>query len=159
MSIRFKPIICTAAVGWLLSFTGLKAMAEVYRWVDDRGNVHFSDRAHKHKHEQQKQKMVNAEAIKIQPVNRVDPTDSFADVYTHMKRQEPQVARKRSNQHNDRAHREKSCKRRVAEYNRYGLRGRVITYMVDENGKSLTEKQQVQELEKRRRQLVKLGCL
>ena len=138
------------------------AASEVYRWVDENGKVHFSDSANKSLIEQKKQQAIEAEAIELKPVNSADPSDSFSETYSHMKEdaqrkklaaEKAQQTQEQKNTVND------NCKEWLATYNSYGNRHNTITYMVDDNGKSLSEKQQQAELEKMRRQLVALGCL
>ena len=137
--------------------------SEVYRWVDENGKVHYSDSANKSLIQQKKKQTIKAEAVELPPVNNADPSDSFSEFYSHSK--EAEQNEKLENiqaQHNalaEKEHRDNNCAHWLATYNSYGNRHNTITYMVDDNGKSPTEKQQQKELEKMRRQLVALGCL
>lgn len=136
---------------------------EVYRWVDENGKVHFSDSANKSLIEQKKKQAIKAEAVELKPVNSADPSDSFADYYSnekeakHAKQLAAEQARRQAQA--EQHHQQKDCARWLADYNSYGNRNNTITYMVDDNGKALTEKQQQKELERMRQQLVALGCL
>ena len=136
---------------------------EVYRWVDENGKVHFSDNANKSLIEQKKKQAIQAEAIEIKPANRADPSDSFSNYYSNEKEAEykKRAAAEQAQQQAqaEREHLKENCAQWLATYNSYGNRHNTITYMVDENGKSLTEKQQKKELERMRQQLVALGCL
>lgn len=163
MNTRFLSSFVTAPAVLVSVFCLPGHAAEVYRWVDDKGKVHFSDGAHKQMYEQKKQHKLKAEAVSLQSINSVDPTDSFSDVYAQMKQQDQNKAHQKQQaqlqQAAMRKERDKACKKWVADYNRYGARGNVITYMEDDNGKALTERQQQKELEKIRRKLSQLGCL
>jgi cytochrome oxidase Cu insertion factor (SCO1/SenC/PrrC family) len=136
---------------------------EVYRWVDENGKVHFSDNTNKSLIEQKKKQVIEAEAIALKPVNSADPADSFSDYYRNDKDAEykKQLANEQAQQQAqaERDYQKSNCDHWLATYNSYGNRHNTITYMVDDNGKALTEKQQQNELDKMHKQLKALGCL
>ena len=51
------------------------------------------------------------------------------------------------------------CARDVKRFQSFGIRGNTNQYMVDKNGKSLTDKEQTAKLEKVKKELIERGCL
>ena len=141
----------------LIFFIPLFSVAgEIYRWVDENGKVHYSDKTNKRLQEQAKEKAIEASTVEVGAVNSADEPDSFKRVYKSMANQQAYENRKKQDQYY--AELQKYCAEFKAEIESYGLRGNTLTYMVDENGESLTEIEQQKELERMRRQYRNRGC-
>jgi len=102
----------------LLLLPGL-ASAEVYRWVDDNGKVHFTDRPPPGR----------GEAVDIRPSPDADPAPSslqvpdrqrMLDMYQH-EREERQAAK--AEEARQRAERERECRRTANALRRYRAGG------------------------------------
>lgn len=80
--------------------------AEVYRWVDDGGDVHFSDRPHRPDAQKVEVRQGGPEDAASAEVRRVERTKRLLDEYA-MEREEREQARAQAE--NDKARRREQC--------------------------------------------------
>ncbi len=138
----------------------ITAQAEIYKWVDENGKVHFSD-----KRNSKSDATKPVEKVEVESVNETSAPPSFDNIYREMHKQElakQRIQRQRVMQQQQlKAEQNKKarCERDVKRFQSFGIRGNTNQYMVDKNGKSLTDKEQTAKLEQVKKDLIQRGCL
>ncbi len=156
-----------ASLTFLLLAPTLANAAEIYKWVDEQGNVHFGD---KPKDPAQASK---AESVEVNEAYRPE-TLSDEEVETRRREQAAQLdynaeRRREEKQQAEqtRAEQEKQHQEKCAWYAKkisdltevYLVNGRpTITVIVDENGKEMTSREQAALADKLRSEAAAAGC-
>ena len=138
--------VCFSVFSLLLIQFNLQAQAEVYRWVDKVGNVHFGDR----KPESAQDRENTQEISKDLSHNNIDSShkdrEQLSSIFAKESEQERQYDKKSKN--SGRSSKNDLCERARYELNMYNRR----MALVDKNGKDLklSEKDRKQREQKAR---------
>jgi hypothetical protein len=106
-------------LAWLLVLMPALASAEVYRWVDDSGKVHFTDRPPAGQGEQVEIRPAPAAAPASPPAG-VPDRQRLLDMYQHEREQRQEEQAEQARQ---RAERERECRRAANTLRRYQAGG------------------------------------
>lgn len=131
------------------------SFAAVYKWVDDKGKVHYSDRA---------VKSDQAEEVQLTPLNTMDGGRELAESAARYRREASEAETETSSQPNHQVQQD-PCKSDMAMYRafteqQYSRNGRPKRYYLDnEDGSSMTEKEQADKIRNLGEDLKARGCL
>ena len=118
----------------------------MYQWRDDNGKLHFSDTPPSEK---------KYNEVNLKPINKSSPIETR--IHTQKKYDSKKTKKNYSNKTQNNRH-EEYCKNADKKYRSFRRSGSTIHYLMDENGKSLTEKEQKKALEEFRAKANKNGC-
>lgn len=127
--------------------------AAIYKWVDDKGKVHYSDQPIDPK---------RAEKIEITPINTME---GGRDIAESAARYRESANESQSNQSKNKNKQQDPCKNDLAMYRafteqQFSSNGRPKRYYLDNpDGSSMTEKQQNEIIEKLGKDLQSRGCI
>ena len=127
--------------------------AAIYKWVDDKGKVHYSDQAIDPK---------RAEKIEIAPINTMEGGRDIAESAARYKESANDSQSKQSKNKNKQ---QDPCKNDLAMYRafteqQFSSNGRPKRYYLENpDGSSMTEKQQNQIIENLGKDLQSRGCI
>ncbi|MEZ5567710.1 MAG: DUF4124 domain-containing protein [Halioglobus sp.] len=161
-----RALLALGLTGICLSWTG-PSLAEIYRWVDDNGRVHFGDRP--------KNPDTAASATPIDIQQAYQPVERTAqDVETYRQEQErvfnyqtERAARERAEKAEQaaaaRAQLDEICARYADDVRKFSsltpdADGRLVRYYIEENGKSVSEERQRKLVAELREEMARAGC-
>ena len=127
--------------------------AAIYKWVDDKGKVHYSDQPIDPK---------RAEKIEITPINTME---GGRDIAESAARYRESANESQSNQSKNKNKQQDPCKNDLAMYRaftekQFSSNGRPKRYYLENpDGSSMTEKQQNQIIENLGKDLQSRGCI
>ncbi|MAT91635.1 MAG: DUF4124 domain-containing protein [Halioglobus sp.] len=166
MTRRKLSATCLLLLAWAMVSVPLAA-AEVYRWVDEDGNVHFGDKPRAGAGAEKARAVAIDEAYK--------PPERSAEELRELERERQQQWRDNSERMREeqaardeaqaqrRQQEAQACerlRREVAELSgmSYDANGRPFYYYVTEDGKSVSSERQREMVAERRAQMQRLGC-
>jgi hypothetical protein len=114
----------------LLLLTASGAQAEVYRWVDDQGQVHFEDRSRSQSAGGSRSYAPPAATVDNNTPQRMEKTRKLLNAYQEERRQAREQKDKQQEQQKKRAQQCARARDNLRQYERYGS-----IYRLDETGK------------------------
>ncbi|TGD73865.1 DUF4124 domain-containing protein [Mangrovimicrobium sediminis] len=159
--------LAALALGWILLAPPLAGAAEIYRWVDDKGNVHFGDKP------RDPAQAAEAENVEVNEAYR-PPERSDEELQEMRDASEANWNRARELRREEQAEAERErtereqrlaevCGELDAEIQRFsGIRvvdgQRVLTAGLHSDGRVATEEEQQAHVEQLRQYAAQLGC-
>jgi len=131
-----------------ISFASTNVYSEVYRWVDEQGNIHFGDKAHANK---QAQDITQDTRLKNLDHSADRTRQSLKQIELRQQAQSTESQQRQSQQHSNSKQLNKVCSE--AKQRLRVLQGRV--YFVDDNGQEVkvTEKELQQQADALKKQI------